>query len=378
MIPRVASRGLNAEYEQADRNQSPQLARSTSAHISGFRHFSHWLTLTNVIILPIVLWHVEMSNIQIATGYWENYSQSQYITGTLTIDVRSAALLISTLATFITLVGSRFWVLLAFATHQLRSTEEEKDGLHHQHQVVYRNNSSTLAAAWAIFRISLSWRGRARSNWFRMLVWSLPPLISFFVFAAASIFSARVTAPSYAGSQVRVVRRNCGFIDWSAAENEQTNSSYSKLGNYRIKQATAAKTYARRCYGKNVESEQFCNTCPVSQLPYSTDPRARCPFGADLCKLGSDRAYEMTTPWLNSHEHFGINAISENRIEYRKASRCSVLNVVNYIKSRPSTEVSDTPVYVLALGPHTGLNGANFTFEWMSQETSINTDYTLS
>lgn len=248
--------------------------------------------------------------------------------------------------------------------------------MHHQHQVIYRNNSSALSAAWSIFRLSLSWRGRARSNWLRMLACFFPPLISFFVFAVASIFSAKVTAPTYAGSQVKVVRRNCGFIDWSRAENEHSTSSYSMLGNYRIQMATAAKDYARRCYGHHAESERLCNTWPVSQLPYSANPRAPCPFGGNRCILGDDQAYEMTTPWLNSHEHFGINAVMENRIEWRKASTCSVVDVSDLIKQHPSTVISN--VSVLVLGPHTGPNGADYTFEWKSQNANrLIADYSL-
>jgi hypothetical protein len=42
---------------------------------------------------------------------------------------------ISALATFVTLVGTRFWAIVAFTLHQLRASKEDKDGIHHQREL---------------------------------------------------------------------------------------------------------------------------------------------------------------------------------------------------------------------------------------------------
>lgn len=80
-----------------------------------------------------------MVNTTIATGVWQNYSQTGWKGLIVTLDLQKSTLLISALATFVTLVGTRFWAIVAFVIHQLRASRKKKDGVHHQREFPVKN-----------------------------------------------------------------------------------------------------------------------------------------------------------------------------------------------------------------------------------------------
>jgi hypothetical protein len=92
------------------------------------------------------------SNYQVATGRWDNYSNGGWFAASLTVDVQTGSLLVAAAATFITIVSSRFWSIVSFAIHQVRASNAEKDGVHHQHQVIYKN-ATQLGAVWLLTQV---------------------------------------------------------------------------------------------------------------------------------------------------------------------------------------------------------------------------------
>ncbi len=73
-----------------------------------------------------------MVNTVITSGVWQDYSYPGWQGSILTLDIQKSTILVSALATFITLVGARAWALIAFIIHQSRASSKEKDGIHHQ------------------------------------------------------------------------------------------------------------------------------------------------------------------------------------------------------------------------------------------------------
>src|SRR4051794_23403611 len=108
------------------------------------------------------------SNYDIATGRWDNHSNEGWLKASLTLDVQTGALLIAATATSITIFGTRFWTILSFCIHQLRASNLQRDGIHHQQQVVYKN-SSQLGTLWLLTRVVWAWRGLSRRNTLRFL-----------------------------------------------------------------------------------------------------------------------------------------------------------------------------------------------------------------
>ncbi|KAG4433183.1 hypothetical protein IFR05_011343 [Cadophora sp. M221] len=320
------------------------------------------------------------SNYKIATGRWENYSNKGWLAASLTLDVQTGAILIAATATFITIVGARFWTILSFCIHQIRASSLERDGIHHQHQVIYKNTSQ-LSTFWLLTRVAWAWRGTSPRNLLRFMLFSLPPLLCFAVFTTASVLSSRIAAPIYATSEVRIVPESCGFVAFAAPTDEEYSIQfgtplYSQWATRKSRQAT---DYARNCYGRAESSAASCRVFSALKLPYSTNTTATCPFKGNRCYLGQQGALEMSTDWLDSHDHLGINAQIENRIRLRKVATCSVLNINDLISASP---VRGVDVYEYYLGPRglgkDSIGTTNSTYTWRESPRFDSIGYTMA
>lgn len=78
-------------------------------------------------------------------GVWTDWSRGRVLGATLTLDRQQANLLIAFTASFVVFVGSRFWHILCLFLHQIYSTSDLRDALHHQRQVVLRNSGTSDA-----------------------------------------------------------------------------------------------------------------------------------------------------------------------------------------------------------------------------------------
>jgi hypothetical protein len=321
-----------------------------------------------------------MSSNQVQTGIWHNNSNPGAYATSLTIDVRTGAFLIAGLATFVTMVGGRFWAIVAFAIHQLRTTPADRDGIYHQQQAIYRNTSTGLGVIWLLLRVTWAWRGLAERNALCFFAFALPPLLCFAAFVAASVLSARVAAPSYAASAVRVRPENCGFLAFPAPDDPQYNGllgepAYGKWSNMKSREAT---NYARTCSGNSSSALTACNIFPVRALPYKTRTDAPCPFKGGRCALGENGAFELETQWIDSHQHLGINAIPSDRIFFRKATACSVIKIDDLTESYQSAGFN---VFNYHLGPG-GANGggiasANSTYRYLESAQNPGFSYMI-
>jgi hypothetical protein len=294
-----------------------------------------------------------MAAYNVATGAWYDHSLSGGSAWMLTLDVVTGAYLISGLATFVALVGGQFWAIVAYAIHQVRATESPRDGLHHQHQLIYRNCDAQLTAVWYVFRIALSWRKRVRRNILRTIAFLLPPLLCFVAFTIAGIYSSNITSPSYTANRVLVASKNCGTIFWNGPASWNSAGTLIAEGDvvwakWFAGRMSESRNYARSCYTEGSEASVACNVLPVQKLPYTTKDQVVCPFATHRC-LGSNTAYQLATPWLNSHEHFGINAPASERVSLRRLSTCSVLDIrdVTYVNDNGAAN----SYYSYRLGP---------------------------
>lgn len=144
---------------------------------------------------------------------------------------------------------------------------------------------------------------------------------------------------------------------------------------YRNGASTTARDYARSCYGSKSQSIATCNLYTATSLPYDTDAGAACPFGGNRCLLGERGAFRMQTAWLDSHDHLGINAPKPNRVQYRRTTTCSVLNVTDRITTQAS---SSGTVYTWHLG-YTGslTKRSNRTFNYNDNTQNLAISYTI-
>ena len=294
-------------------------------------------------------------SIEVKSGFWRDESRSGWAASTWTVKVDAGSIIISALATFIALVGSRCWMIVSFILHQSRASDVAKDGMYHQHQLIYRNGVSQLSTIWEMLCISWAWRKRISQNPLRTALGILPPLICFALFAVAGIFSARVAAPSYSASRVLIKPRNCGFINFNSSVERITDlalikEARSALSKHATGIALQARNYARACYTEQRDSAGACSTYAVQRLPYIISYNVPCPFAKKRCILGENTALRLSTPWLNSHHHFGINAAPEDRLEIRRSATCSVLDIKNLTRIEYKLDSTDA-IYYYYLGP---------------------------
>jgi hypothetical protein len=309
---------------------------------------------------------VTMSSVPVYLGFWHDYSRGDVHGWTLTLSVRWGGYLVAALSTFVGLVGTCFWDLVAFGVHQWRAKSGDEDGLFFQQQVIYRNPASAAGAFIDILKICWAWSPR-RSSWTRTrklrrrsLYLSIPPLLVFVGFTAAGVFVGEVANPNYRSNDVKIKPPNCGFVEYNIA----TPAGSRDFDLHLVNDTLAARAYARNCYGPNT-TLGACSLYPRQTLPY-TISEVKCPFGKDpngqsLCI--SKTALSADTGLLDTNSHLGINTTPKNRLLFRKSATCSPINARPYAQS--STEIGNAdPVWTFYLGP---IGTFNYTYQYSSR-----------
>jgi hypothetical protein len=134
---------------------------------------------------------VRENNIHI--GFWINWSHGRIAGATYTVTHRNGNFLIAFLSFFIVFVGTCFWRIISFISHQYFSREDAQDAIYHQRQVIFRNSNTSGAGLYQLLRMLWAWRRHRsdRASPFRRIFPSL--LLGFFTlstFLVASIFSS--------------------------------------------------------------------------------------------------------------------------------------------------------------------------------------------
>lgn len=273
-----------------------------------------------------------ISGSHIYIGAWIDWSKGAIEGSTITLPARTGAVLTAFLAFFVTVVGACLWRIICYLIHQFSATPEARDGIHHQHQVIFRNTSSAAAAGRAFAEHAFSWRKTGMKSWSRSL-----PLAAFATsfmigFGIASLLTSMVTKT--AGSARLVVSDNCGF--W--AINDEGATSGNAMGVKDLADTITASNYARACYAGEAASHGLqCNLFTEKALPYTTNTNAACPFGNKIC---SSTAINLDTQRLSSQDHLGINTPKKGRVDFRKVTTCAVLSQDGYVSKSNATGTS--------------------------------------
>lgn len=104
---------------------------------------------------------------------------------------------------------------------------------------------------------------------------------------------------------------------------------------------------ARQCYNKDSRTED----CPIyvsRSLPVNAHSNASCPFKAEMC-VKDVQALWLDTGLLNSHDHYGINTRTEDRVAWRQVAHCAPVNTEGF--SQRSTWKYDQNMEQILLQP---------------------------
>jgi hypothetical protein len=318
-------------------------------------------------------------NSHIYTGLWVNWSHGLVLGSTLTLSARDGGLLTSFLATFITVVGAQLWRILSFCFHQLRSSRGPRDGLHHQHQNIFRNTSSPAGAAWSFLLMCHAWRHKTQRSVLRSLPWAILAVIYMSIFGVLSVFQSQTTKA--VGNERLVQATNCGYWRVNNGLAAQTQAAFTqKTTNDTI----LAANYARACYGGSPDRLQ-CNVYPAQSLPYTIDHNATCPFENGTCVYGNTAAFRMDSGLIDSHFALGINAPTHERVQFRMVTTCAPLHVKNFTTILTGNETKqvlpEDYLWELQYGnisTNTAAVTTNFTFSYNPHATIDNFGYSIS
>jgi hypothetical protein len=128
-----------------------------------------------------------------------------------------------------------------------------------------------------------------------------------------------------------------------------------------------AAGYARNCYN-NAQNPLSCNIYVTSQIPWSSNPNATCPFSSGMCLFSNTAAFEMDTGPLDSHKVFGLNGPKLQRVTYRKVSTCAPIHKTGFARLENDTvTISGVPSIAQFVRYYFGSNGAvasDWTYEY--------------
>ncbi|KAL9560840.1 hypothetical protein ACKAV7_015003 [Fusarium commune] len=308
--------------------------------------------------------------VNVYTGMWVDYSNGQITGATITLTARNGSILVAALSIFLVLVGSQFWSILSFVIHQMNATDKATDILHFQHQAIFRNAGTSIGAARELLALPFPWRRRQTgSRDFSMTIlrswaWAFLALTNFCVWSTVGLFSSAITRS--AGNHILITPGTCGIVFDNTSE---TGLSSKSLGKTII-----ADTHARGCYGSNDSSAQ-CNLFVQKQITWTEDANASCALGNGFCSA----TLELDSGCIDSHYDLGINAPLENRIYYRRVTKCAVVDpkVVRNFTKETYTNYTAYPVYQYYLGNSTAPE-TPFTFEYDSYLAVSDVGYGLS
>ncbi|KAI3316566.1 hypothetical protein HD806DRAFT_552214 [Xylariaceae sp. AK1471] len=258
-------------------------------------------------------------------GIWTNWSRGRILGPTLTLTKDDGNLLIAFVAFFIAFVSTRFWKIFCLFLHRYYSSSKPQDTVHHQRQVILRNSSSPESGLTSLFKLLFAWQPWLPA---RKLVLIAPPMIfAIAILAAFTIaggFSSRISTS--AGDEVLLLGTECGLTTSSGDDT-------SKLVTYESSAASTlnnAANYAEQCYNNTGSGTLECNKFVTKALPIATiDRNASCPFPSDICRK-EDGNIRLDTGYLDSNDHFGLNAPANQRFQWRYVMHCAPIQTEGY------------------------------------------------
>ena len=316
----------------------------------------------------------QTSTSSVYTGLWINWSHGATLGATITLNQRDGGLFTAFLAIFVSVAGAACWKITSYAIHQCRASQDYKDALHHQQQVILQNTSGAAGALWDLLQLPWYWRDHEIRSFVRSLPLALLAFLNIAVFGVAGIFSSDVTKA--AGNETLIRSPHCGYLAVNGTLTLQNSVATDIID---LNDTLAATTYSRACYD-NAENTLACNQYVQRQLHWTSNENASCPFSPDLCIYGSTAAFEMDTGLLDTHEHLGINAAQSDRIQYRKVTSCSPIHTKGYVTTFNDTNPNDLAYGNLFLDYNYGpiLGVSNFTYEYNTHSVADIDDYILT
>jgi hypothetical protein len=239
---------------------------------------------------------------------------------TITLSPSGGNVLVAFLALYVSWAGSHIWGIFCYLFHQLRSNpSKQNDGLHYQHQAVFRNSQSPATAVVQLLQLAYAWKGGTPRAIRRNLLLVLLPAAHIAGFSAAAILSSRVASSD--SSEALVKSTACGwpadhFIKQFGARGPEDLGNADAFFLAAHEAYRGAASYVQGCYGDEFAPSysSVCAKYVQRRLVSTKDMAASCPFPEGACMT---QAVALDSGYVDSDIQLGITAKPET------VSRCA-------------------------------------------------------
>ncbi|KAI1121648.1 hypothetical protein F5Y10DRAFT_282310 [Nemania abortiva] len=267
-------------------------------------------------------------------GAWTNWSRGQIMGATLTLPRRDADLLIAFTAFFVAFVTTRVWRLICFAIHRSSSKETPQDSTYHQHQAILRNSSTPEDGIRLLTYVLRA--NKSSTVQFRPLTTVAVAAVCIISFTIAGGFSSYISTAI--GDEVLVKSLNCG-----AMIRDDGSFDNTIIRAYRAEQINNAANYAQQCYSSEGRGLLDCSRFAAKRIIGNIDRNATCPFQNDMCRNRYSNI-RIDSGYLSSHDHFGLNSPSGQRVLWRNVYHCAPMVTTGYT-SQKNTSFGEATLY---------------------------------
>lgn len=137
------------------------------------------------------------------------------------------------------------------------------------------------------------------------------------------------------------------------------------LGPYQVKEVQASASYAQQCYSLDIAGSLECGTFVKKRLNSIINTAAPCPFTESICR-SSDANLLIDTGYLDTNDHFGLNAPPDQRLQHRRVIQCAP--IVTEGHKTLSNLTSDRSYTRYWYGEPTRDPTRNFTYEYSNDD----------
>ena len=296
------------------------------------------------------------------TGFWTNRDHSQILGATLTLSVEHATLLTNFLSVLIStlIVDSlfRIFVIVLYSRHPLPPYPQGPVG---QVYVSLRNSNSVSIPRKELLKSIFAPNTNKRSRVIALIL--LTPCVLLLCFKVGSFAIPGLIISSSADDIALLKPGVCGFKAPNITDEDNVFLGPSN----ELWETTQSRSYAAQRYAKAASAFTTELIFPVDTLPFDVAHNVTCPFADYFCLLGPLGAVQFDTGPLDSHQHLGINAPEQDRIQYRWRSTCTPLNITGHATVLRDTVYEgtivskDEPIIEVNLGPLAAFE-KNYTF----------------
>jgi len=290
--------------------------------------------------LPLWLFRTmsELDDRYVYQGVWTNHKDGAIMGRTITTDIRTSTVIIALLAVMSTIGATHLWNLLLFALHQHRASGDPQDALFRQQQTLLRTLPAPGSFLTEAMKLWWIWRRKHGRVFLRCLFPALISLLFATSTLTASVFSSAIISSS--DIEVLVDSPYCGFRNFTRYYLGPAPGERNYVSTYE----RAGLAYAQDCYKDSRASQSGCKRVYIQpRIPFTLEDTT-CPFAEKMCAVNGSSAVAMDSGLLDMNKHFGFNLGSNNGVNFRRRTTCSVLPRNDYVTV---SNVSDLPDIVV-------------------------------